>query len=181
MLSLGGVFITGYGDSDSHSNDIGWFSGSNFASWIAADNKYTHPVPESEFIRSMKCGRVYTGDPVELKGEVRFEAENGEQMGTIFAATNPSDKITICFFISRALTDWKLRIITDGQLLSEEILTDGDFKSKYILKSQRTVSFIRAELYNEHGRCIMLTNPIYLVRENEYLGILPSHRLNGGD
>ncbi len=178
LLSLGGVFITGYGDSDSHHNNSGWFDGQNFATWIAADEAFSFPVPEEEFIASMKAGRAYAGDPVHLTYGIEFSA-SGVPMGGIITVPdgdNAARKMT--FHAAAPKIGSEVRVIADGELLhTERIVSDGEFVLDFELKPSRPVSFARVELYNPDGRCILLTNPIYLVRSEEFVGEIPECRI----
>ncbi|MBQ7915153.1 MAG: hypothetical protein IJ315_00005 [Firmicutes bacterium] len=177
LLSLGGVFITGYGDSDSHYSDQGWFEGHNFAAWIAADEQTAFPVPEEEFIASMKAGRLYTGDPVFLKGAVELTCE-GAPMGAILSIEDHDKrKREMTFTMQSPEQDWKMRLIIDGEVAHEQrIDKTEEFSFSFQVAPIHPVSFARVEVYNASGRCILLTNPIYLVRTAEYAGELPVER-----
>lgn len=177
LLSLGGVFITGYGDSDSHDNRVGWFSGNNFAAWIAAVSD-TFPIPEEEFIASMLAGRLYTGDPVRLSGKVGFMTADGAQMGAVIPVDASRTALDVVF-TAEVASGWTFRRIIDGAVSEERTLDGGEFRREYKLPSSGTVSFARNELYDRTGRCVMLTNPIYYVRPDEYAGELPKERLSG--
>ena len=63
------------------------------------------------------------------------------------------------------------------EVYSQE-LTGGSFThiSELSLGST-TVNFQRAELWDETGRCILLTNPIYLINTDLFAGDLPADRL----
>lgn len=178
MISMGGVFITGYGDSDSHHSDRGWFSGQNAASWIAADENIPFPIPEDIFIESMKAGRVYAGDPIFLRDPISFTCGNTPMGGIIPIADRDYSSRTLKFTVLNPGEDWSVRIIIDGSVFHEQKIGKTDtFTFTFEVQPNMTVSFARAELYNGSGRCIMLTNPIYLVRTAEYSGELPKERL----
>ncbi len=177
LLSLGGVFITGYGDSDSHYNDVNWFEGCNFCSWIAAPRSMEYPVAESALIDSMKAGRLFCGDPTKISGDVCFTADAGEEMGSILTADKKVSR-TLRFSLSHTVPGWTVRIVTDGCPLLTDTLDGTPYSREFELTAQKTVSFARCEVYEESGRCILLTNPIYFVRTDEYAGELPAERLN---
>ena len=59
-----------------------------------------------------------------------------------------------------------------------DTLDGTPYLREFTLTAQKTVSFARCEVYEESGRCILLTNPIYYVRTDEYAGELPQERLN---
>lgn len=176
LLSLSGIFITGYGDSDSHFSSRGWFSGNNFASWIAAPEGLDFPVDEDVFIESMKAGRVYMGDPVYLKSPVSFTAD-GCEMGTVFYDT----KTHKCSFKAKNIEqNYKIRIIVNG-FCTQEITQNetGDVSVDFELGCEcgRTVSFVRVEMYNADGRCVMLTNPIYFADPDRFAPDIPTERI----
>jgi len=182
LMSLAGVFITGYGDSDAHSSGArGWFTGNNFASWTAADADIPFPVPEEVFNDSLQAGRLYMGDPVFLQGAVEFSAGSGEPMGAVIpikAGDNAPRSMTLR--VQEAKPGWRMRIVVDGEEAASMVL-DGekvpDLTYSFEVSPTRVVSFARAELYSAEGRCIMVTNPIYLVKTDEYAGELPEARL----
>ena len=177
MLSLSGVFITGYGDSDSHNNSLGWFSGNNFAGWIAADASLEFPVPEEEFVKSMKAGRLYTGDPVYIKAPINFTSD-GLPMGAIIPVEEEDNLPRKMNFMAEAVEDnWTMRVVVDGKTAYEEALKKGAVDYSFEVTPERPVSFARVELYNADGRCIMLTNPIYLVKKNMLSRELPKERI----
>ena len=174
-LSLSGIFITGYGDSDSHKNHLGWFEGNNFASWIGINNNTEYPASEEDLIASMKCGRVYMGDPIFLKFGVNFEAE-GADMGDVVYSSNNLHNVR--FSVSAPNGEYKVRLIADAVCVKEDVTKVGEnFSIDFEYTREYPLGFVRVEMYNEHGRCIMLTNPIYFAGKGEYLGDIPKERL----
>ena len=182
LISLGGVFITGYGDSDSHHSHGGWFSGNNFAAYIAAPSDMPFPVDEDTFNESLMAGRVYTGDPVFLKGQVGMFCE-GKPIGSIIKVADRDKEARKFSFTAESVgSDWTMRVIADALPIHEmpvrELLDEnGSITFEFEVKPTLPVSFARVEFYNGEGRCIMLTNPIYLVRTAEFAGEIPEHRL----
>ncbi len=172
-LSLRGIFITGDGDSDSHYSNRSWFDGNNFATWIAADENIPFPVPEEVFIRSMKEGNCYMGDPVYLKGEVSFTYFD-RPMGAVVR----TDKETV--ELKNELKDIKqgsiIKFVAYGEYIFEDTAAEnGNYSKKYEIKSDKEISFSRIEMYNSDGRCILLTNPICFVKP-DYKGYIPTER-----
>lgn len=177
LLSSGGLFLTGYGCNDCHRNNDNWFQGNNFATWIGVDSDLRHPISEDAFVDALKKGRVYTGDPVKIKGEVSFETMYGHQQGTVFTTAQTS-KVEINFNAKNVEPGWRFRLVENGHEVYSEVITDSEFiHHSELSASPATVSFQRAELYDETGRCILLTNPIYLVRQEEYARKIPKWRL----
>ncbi len=172
-LSIRGVFITGDGDSDSHYSNRSWFDQNNFATWIAADDSISYPIPEEVFIRSMKEGNVYMGDPVFLKGDINFTSGDNP-IGSVIRTDKASE------FLKVNIRDIKLgsivKIVVNGELLIEETVdNDGEYNKEYEISIGEGVTFSRIEMYNYCGRCILLTNPIYFVK-SDYKGYIPTER-----
>lgn len=177
LLSAGGLILTGYGCNDCHRNNENWFSGNNFATWIGVDSNLTHPIREKAFTEAMRRGRVYTGDPVKIKGPVSFQTTDGHQQGTVFT----SDKIgsvEIVFRAEQTQPGWRFRLVEDGhEVFAEEITGENYCHASTLSKARSAVTFQRAELYDTDGRCILLTNPIYLVKPEELARRIPDFRL----
>ena len=174
-LSLSGLFITGYGDSDSHRNHQGWFEGNNFASWVGVDENIPYPALEEEFIKSMKRGRLYMGDPVFLKFGVNFEADCAEMGDVVYSDKNSH---TVRLKITDPNGEYKVRLIADAVCVKEDFTKCGeDFDIELDYSREYPLGFVRAEMYNADGRCIMLTNPIYFAGKNKYFGEIPKERL----
>ena len=174
MLSMSGIFITGYGDSDSHFSSQGWLVGNNFASWIAADDKLAFPVEEEAFINSMKAGRVYMGDPVYLKSEISFKCDD-EEMGSVFYGIREH---TVSLRISESESPMEIRIVFNGSVVKTLSVDPGSALNYSMnVKPSGTVSFVRIEMYNSDGRCIGLTNPIYFVDPQRFSGEIPTERI----
>ncbi len=177
LLSMGGLFLCGYGSSDSHRNNDGWFDGNNFATYLAAESNLMYPICEEVFIRAMKKGMAYTGNPVKLKGRISFETADGYQMGTVFKAEE-NKEIHLKFFIEHTEPGWEFRLVENGSVCYTQRLDGGAFAHESVLQSGLTaVSFQRAEVYDENGTCILLTNPIYLVKTDEAAFEIPACRL----
>ena len=177
LLSSGGLFLTGYGCNDCHRNNENWFEGNNFATWIGVDSSCQHPVNETEFVNALRKGRVYTGDPVKIKGPVSFETKEGFQQGSVFTTDRVSE-LTVCFRAQDVKPGWKFRLIENSHEVFFEEITGSEYSHTSVLKaSPATVSFQRAELYDTDGRCILLTNPIYLVKPDELAREIPECRL----
>lgn len=165
-LSENGIFIGGYGDSDNHTNDTLWFDGNNFVAFLGADNPC-----EDEFIKAMKRGELYTGDPAKFRGEVCFTDDSGHRMGQAIRSTSESYKILLR--LTHVPEDCTVRFIVDGSTVKEEKAA-GTYSGDVILTCNKKVNFARAELYMGN-RCIMLTNPIYYVSDDNIP--IPDERL----
>ena len=158
-LSEAGMFISGYGDSDNHDNVRGWFDGNNFCAFL-----YSEDPGEDSFVEAMKCGNLFTADPVQFKGELRFETTEGACMGQVVEFDGTIQEKTVCLNIADAPENAKLIWVING-LRQDEIAVNSEVKECIRVPLNRNINFVRAELYAESGRCIMLTNPIYFVKE----------------
>lgn len=177
MLAVSGLLLTGYGSSDSHRDNTGWFEGNNFATWIGVPGALAHPVPEAAFTEAMKKGRVYTGDPVKLRGAVDFRTEDGHPMGSLFLS-DQREKLDLIFTAEETKPGWTFRLIENGLEAYTEKLTGGCFTHRSTLcPGNISVNFQRTELWDETGRCILVTNPIYLINTRLFAGQLPLHRI----
>ena len=162
-LSLGGYFLTGYGCSDSHSLNNGWYSGNNFATWLGIPSG--EAPDEDKFISAMKSGIAYTADPVVFSGDISFETEDGAPMGSV-CITNSERVEKICFRADKIKRGSTLNWIVNGEKEKEITLTQDAVSSKIEISTSLPVSFARVEVYDENKRLLLLTNPIYFVRED---------------
>ncbi len=182
QLSLAGVFVTAYGDSDAHASDSKWFDGNNFVAWIAADSLQEFPVPEEVFLDSMKAGRLYTGDPIYIKGQVSLSID-GKPMGAIIPLSyEDQSQHNVVFKARQCQKEWITRVVIDGEIVQEfsnaDIIDENGIVSlSFDLERKLPVSFARVEMYSKKGRCILLTNPVYLVSKEEFSGEIPAERL----
>ncbi len=174
-LSLAGVFITGIGDSDSHFNGKGWFSGNNFVTWHGVDEALEFPIALEVFNDALAAGRAYFGDPVRLRGKVSFTAE-GEEMGSVFACEGERT-VTAHFKAEGLNVGSRVRVILNGRLYFEASVPEDGIADVYIpFSAGLPVSFARVEVYDTDGRCILLTNPIYLADTLRFTGAIPKER-----
>ena len=178
LLGMAGIFITGDGSSDSHDSTEGWLDGNNFATYVAADEKLEFPISEEEFNRSLVAGRAYTADPVKWTGKLDFSAE-GLPMGAILGYRDGEKKTFAFQFAAEGLQPgWTLRAILDGEVLLEQ-KTEETVEIPFEAEPIHTVSFVRMEIWDENGRCVLLTNPIYMVDLDEFRGQIPAERIYG--
>lgn len=177
MLSASGLFLCGYGSSDSHRDNTGWFEGNNFCAYIGVDAALNHPIAEKAFTDALKRGNAYTGDPTKLQGAVTFQTAGGHPMGSVFRSSD-ADCIRLSFSAEKTKPGWEFRLVENGRTVETRKITGESFAFQSQLKlGQTTVNFQRAELWDETGRCILLTNPIYLINTHLFAGSLPEERL----
>ena len=177
MLAVSGLILTGYGCNDSHRDNKDWFSGNNFATFVGVSSELTHPIAEEAFTDAMKKGRIYTGDPVSLQGKVDFRTEDGYPMGSVFLSEDTKE-VPILFTAEQTCPGWTFRLIKNGNVAETVKIAEENFSYKSVLEIQKTtVNFQRAELWDENGRCVMLTNPIYLINTDLFTGEIPAFRM----
>ena len=176
-LTKAGIFITGYGCSDSHSNTWGWYAHNNFATWIGVPQEEAEPVCEDAFILGMKQGRAYCGDPVFLRGQAELETDTGLHMGDVLVTENAEQSHVVKFTYTQAQKGWKFRFVENGEIVAETVVDEENFAFTYTMKPNCQIHFIRGEMYNEEGRCILLTNPIYIHRKDLGDVAVPKERL----
>lgn len=169
QLSLNGIFVTGYGCSDSHFNHEDWRDGNNFTVWI-----YGEELKEENLIKSMGAGNLYTGDPVFLKGGLTFKTSEGHRMGQVVNVTKST--YTLLLNLENPLSDWEVRWIVDGKTAKTDGVEDGDYGGCLDLEITGGLHFVRTEIYNGNKRCIGLTNPIYFVSDKTVE--IPENRMN---
>lgn len=150
-LSAAGVFISGYGDSDTHGK-LGWFDSNNFVGYIAAEE----PCEEA-FIESMLSGNLYTGDPVYLQhAQVDFQTDLGCPMGGITLKAAPETaQLTLIGFPDQC----EVVFVANGSAVKKDTFS-GSYQGGVLLPTDQPFNFVRAEVYKDN-RCILLTNPIY--------------------
>ena len=162
-LALGGYFLTGYGCSDSHSLKSGWYSGNNFATWLGVPSG-EYP-DEDKFIEAMKAGRAYTANPVVVTGNISFEAASGAPMGSVCVCDLERNE-TIRFGADKIKCRYTLRWIVNGRIQKETPICSDTASDEIEITTSLPIEFVRAELYDEKGKLLLLTNPIYFVRED---------------
>ena len=79
-------------------------------------------------------------------------------MGSVFQRSS----VTTSFFAENVLPGWQFRLIENGQCVYTETIENAPFAHRAVLERTKPISFQRVELWDETGRCILLTNPIYL-------------------
>ncbi len=166
-LSKAGIFISGYGDSDNHANDVHWFDGSNFVGYIFAEEP-----SEDAFIHSMCAGNLYTGDPVYMqKIGVSFSSTEGQIMGQVSESEHPGEAI---LELSNVPEGCRVIWTVNGENI-KECSCKGNFTDKVAIPTANKVNFVRAALYKDE-RCIMLTNPLYQTTDKDVISNIPKER-----
>ena len=111
----------------------------------------------------MKGGNLYTGDPVYLKDlEITFEDEYKNPMGSV-VFTDKTAKVKLS--VKGVREELKVLWVINGKTVKEQNFTE-DFEDFVEISDEKTINFVRAELYKDK-RCIMLTNPIYYTSKKD--------------
>lgn len=166
-LSENGIFISGYGDSDNHSNKLNWFEGNNFCTYIATDNP-----GENGFVESMKAGNLYMGDPVFLQNvEFDFHDQDGNDMGNVVF----TDATKAVYASLKGLPDGaKIVWTVNGENVKTETCT-GKYEGTVNVPTDKKINFVRVAVYKGE-RCILLSNPIYYTSDQSIYDTIPDER-----
>ncbi len=182
-LALGGLILTGYGATDSHSAWEGWYDKNDpgfkngvprgekmfkntFVTWFGVESG-KEPC-EEDFVAAMISGNGYTATPMLIKGGVNFKTESGHTMGSIIVS-DKKDPIRVKFSIQNANKEWRIAWVEDGERVKESKLCDGYFEEEYEFTPKKDISLVRAELYDAEGILLLLTNPIYYAKDKSLL------------
>ena len=99
--------------------------------------------------------------------------------GIILVSDGDNEEREMTFTASSPEGGSCVRVVVDGVTVITERTEGGEYSLTFRVKPERTVSLARVEMYNPEGRCILLTNPIYLVRTAEFFGEIPKDRIYG--
>ncbi len=156
LLSDADVLVTGTGTSDHHwCSD--WMEFRNpFHTWVFQD------LPTRGGITGeLAAGRAFFGDPGPfLDHEALFDlwTEHGAVMGQVLETD--LDQV-VHVETGHVEPGWALDLVVDGQL-SETVLLTGDETDTVFEVPRGEVRTIRAQLADDEGTLILLTNPLYL-------------------
>jgi hypothetical protein len=156
-LSLGGIMISGDGDSDNHyARDIGWTTGNNFCSYIGI---FEGEEPtEDAFVSAMNRGSLWFGDP-SVMGEISFGCDKSPQ-GSVTVGDSRVAEISV----SGVGCEGELVRIVDGLPDAKIALVNGAASDLYTLIRNGKFSFVRYEIRNSGGRLVASTNPLYIAK-----------------
>ncbi len=156
QLAMKGLKLTGVGDSDSHDSAGGWRKGNNFGNWL----RMKLPLA-SHATAAMLAGRVCMGNPYRWKAKWEFSV-NGREVGqTLRMGEADTATARICL---KGLTEpARLRVMSGGKELYTAPVEDGTVLELPVRRGSLRCCPVRLEVYaEEDGRCIFLTNPVYL-------------------
>jgi hypothetical protein len=183
-LSGNSIFLTGNGVTDSHGrglhNLIGWGPSelglstiNNMCTWL-----FTEEFSEGGFVRAMKGGRAYFGDPYRFDGTVDIHTRDGFRMGQVVMTDRTEHDVVV--EVSGAPTGAQVRVkqcemrdppseqYVIATVLREEILdaqvVDGAFADSITVDAS-IPSFLRVEVRDAEGKELVFSNPIFFVHD----------------
>ncbi len=181
-LNANMVFVTGNGVTDSHGrgpyeldgwgpSEAGLKFTNNFVTWL-----YAETFDEAGFVRAMKSGRAYFGDPYRWKGGLDLRTTDGFRMGQVVLTDLPAHDVLV--EASGVPPDVEVRLkqvemrddvwpaYLDPLYLRDEalagVVTDGVFRDT-VAVSTALPSFVRVELYDGEGKEMAFSNPLHLL------------------
>jgi hypothetical protein len=188
-LTGNAVFVTGNGVTDSHGPLLfaGWGpyqpgSGgyeNNFVTWL-----YAPIIDETEFVKAMKSGRAFFGDPYAFDGTVDLATPDGLRMGQVVLTDLATE--TVIVSAAGVPADVQVRLlqmeIREGSpvpylvptVLRDELLAapvNGGLFADTVSVDVGLPSFVRVELRGGLGQELAFSNPLHFVRAVPSLGI----------
>ncbi len=172
-LSEERLFVTGIGTSDHHKAQD-WLSIRNpFLTWVFLDTP-----TEADVTAEIEAGRAFFGDPAPFVGEqplLDLWTESGAVMGQVLRGDDP---LVVHVELGYLEAGWTLALVVDGELY-DAIVLDGAESELAFGIDRAHHRFVRAELWDEDDRPILISNPIYTVPEG-WRGIIPPARHPAG-
>ncbi len=156
-LALRGLFLTGYGDNDSHSCLVRWDSDSNFCAFIFADS-----TDRAMLVDKLKRGDTYSADPAKWKGSFDLCCGDTPMGGVIRSQYGQDYTVTASVAFD---APYRIVVRSHERILTERILVAGEHALQIPITTQKAVEAVRAEIYEDSGRCILMSNPVYLVSD----------------
>lgn len=157
-LAMAGLPLTGYGDSDCHDSRTGWNSGNNFATWL-----YARSAEWTDLEEAMRAGRALMGDPARWHGHARFHV-GGASMGERLVIVE-KEEARLELDIDGLTEPTRCVIVSSGERISDLLCQCEQVSIRMaVCRGDRPIAPIRFELYALDGRCILLSNPVYLIQ-----------------
>lgn len=189
-LNANMVFLTGNGVTDSHGrgyyqligwgpSEIGLSTTNNFVTWM-----WTEDLSEAGFVRSMKSGRAYFGDPYRWKGALDLRTMDGFRMGQVVLTdatehdllvevTNVQPDVSVRLLQAELRDDPPEDYIDPVWLRDETLSADassGVFSDTVAVDTSMP-SFVRIEVRDGEGKEMVFSNPLYFVRDVPGAGV----------
>jgi len=189
------IWITGDGVTDSHGrgnvNLYGWGPSefgqptlNNFVTWLAAEE-----LSETAFVRALKGGRAFFGDPYRWDGTLEMRTLDGFRMGQVVVTDR--DQHDLAVEVSDVPADVKVRLkqgeirespgtfYDDVNFLRDELLSGAvvDRVFRDTVSVDTTVpSYLRLEVTRADDGELVYGNPIHFVRTVPEPGV-PAERV----
>ena len=156
QLLARGLRPIGVGVSDSHGgpNQRWRRFGNNFVSWIWAPTS-----DQGDLLEGLRGGRVFFGDPTAFDGRLDLVAGDVRMGGEL---RSEAEQVDVRLELEGAREGWRLRWISAGELLGEEDLEPGALTRE---RSVAVPGHVRVELVDAEGVVVLVSNPLWLVRE----------------
>ena len=157
-LSAAGHHLVGVGTSDHHWTDD-WLTIPNpFVTWVFLD------VPDRAGVAAqLTSGRAFFGDPAAfLGGEPLLDlwSEHGAVMGQVLASDLDQ---AIHVQTGTIEPGWSLELVVDGEV-TRSVTLAGDETDTVFELPRGTITTIRAQLRDDEGTLVLLSNPLWLER-----------------
>ena len=192
-MNANAVFVTGNGVTDTHGRGEHMYDGwgpsedgqqylNNFTTWMFAET-----FDEAGFVRSMKSGRCYFGDPFRYGGEVDLRTLDGFRMGQIVYTDR--DLHDLIVDVTEVPDDVQVRLLqmeikenpgfnyADPVVLRDEYLAgdvSGSGFADTVAVDTQIPSFVRIEVYDSLSREMVYSNPVHFVRSVPAAGVKAS-------
>lgn len=196
-LSGNGIFLTGNGVTDSHGrglhNLIGWGPSelglstiNNFCTWL-----WTEELSEAGFVRAMKGGRAYFGDPYRFDGTVDLHTTDGFRMGQAVVTDRAEHDVVVevtgapagvqvrvkqCEMRDPPSEEYVVANVLRDETLDAEVV-EGAFADS-ITVDVSMPSFLRVEVRDAEGKELVFSNPIFFTHDVPSGGV-PANRVAG--
>jgi hypothetical protein len=191
-LNGNSIWITGNGVSDTHGrgvhNLIGWgpddgslSTTNNFVTWL-----YTEALSEAGFVKAMKRGRAYFGDPYRWQGTLDLRSTDGFRMGQVVFTDRGQHELVaevanVPGDVQVRLLQAEIREVPPGEYptvnyLRDEILSGsvvGNTFTDTLSIDTALSSLVRIEVYDGAGEEMVYGNPLCFVRTPPARGIPP--------
>ncbi len=160
-ISGAGYHVTGTGTNDHHWT-TDWIEHANpFLTWVFQDTPTREGIADQ-----LTQGRAFFGDPGPFLGQeaaLDLWTEHGAVMGQVLV----SDLDQVLHVHTGYLEGgWSLELVVDGEVF-ESILLAGDETDTVFELPRGDVRTVRAQIADEEGELILLSNPLYLVMPGE--------------
>ena len=194
-MNANAVFVSGNGITDSHGRGwphiYGWQAAAsgdsttnNFTTWFWTEN-----LAEADFVKAMKNGRAYFGDPYRFSGTVDLGTLDGFRMGQIVLTDRTQHDVVVeatglpagaqVRFLQGEIREYvgpAWPTYSDVNFLRDEFLpgipVDGAFADTVTVDTTLP-SFVRVELYDAQSDELAFSNPIHFVTTVPQNGIRP--------